>query len=97
MVTVDGQGDYLLQTREYCYHCQRIFFDMTPSMFSANNPDYMCPACKGLGQTLTPDESLIVHNPDISILDGASRLWGKLRNYIRKPSANWMKRSIRRK
>jgi len=94
VVNINGQQDYLLQTREYCFHCERIFFDMTQSMFSANNPDYMCPACKGLGQTLTPDESLIVHNPDISILDGASRLWGKLRNYIKKPSANWMKGQV---
>jgi excinuclease ABC subunit A len=94
VVNINDQQDYLLQTREYCFHCERIFFDMTQSMFSANNPDYMCPACKGLGQTLIPDEGMIVHNPDISILDGASRLWGKLRNYIKKPSANWMKGQV---
>lgn len=94
VVTIDGQEDYLLQTKEYCFHCSRIFFDMTQSMFSANNPDYMCPACKGLGKILTPDERMIVHNPDVSILDGASRLWGNLRKYIEKPSANWMKGQV---
>ncbi len=94
VINVDGQEDFLLQTKEYCYHCSRIFFDMTQSMFSANNPDYMCPACKGLGKTLTPDERMIVHNPDVSILDGASRLWGNLRQYIKKPSANWMKGQV---
>ena len=94
VVNIDRQKNFMLQTKEYCYHCNRIFFDMTQSMFSANNPDYMCPACKGLGTIMTPDERMIVHNPDISILDGASRLWGNLRKYIEKPSANWMKGQV---
>lgn len=85
---------YLLQTKEYCYHCNRIFFNMSVTMFSPNSPEHMCPACKGLGEILKPSEDLIVHNKDISILDGASRLWGNLRKFMKKPNANWMKGQV---
>jgi len=94
MVTVDGEGEFLLQTKELCYHCNRIFFELTTSTFSFNNPESMCPVCKGLGVKLEVDVDLIVAKPDLSILDGASEWWGNLRKHRQKPNANWMRGEI---
>lgn len=94
VVELNATDVFMLQTKEYCYHCDRIFFDMSASMFSSKSSEYMCPACKGLGEILKPNEDLIVHNKDISILDGASRLWGNLRKYKEKPNANWIKGQV---
>lgn len=93
-VQLDSKQVFILQTKVYCYHCDRIFFDMTTSMFSPNNPEAMCPTCKGSGTILNPTEDRIAHDQSLSILDGASRLWGNLRKYRDKPSANWMKGQV---
>ena len=81
----------IFQTKEMCYSCNHILFNLTPSTFSFNNPESMCPVCKGLGVKLEVDEDLIVQNPDKSLLDGASLWWGNLRKHRQKPNANWMK------
>ena len=93
-VNVDNTEEFLFQTKEMCYHCNRIFFELTTSTFSFNNPESMCPVCKGLGVKLDVDVDLIIANPDLSILDGASEWWGNLRKHRQKPNANWMKGEI---
>ncbi|GKX29678.1 hypothetical protein SH1V18_21580 [Vallitalea longa] len=77
-----------------CSKCKAIFFALTPSLFSQNNPDYMCPACKGLGKEMQIDVNLIVEEPNKSILDGASTWWGNLRKHRENPNANWMKGEV---
>lgn len=77
-----------------CDSCGTIFFELTPAMFNYNHPEYMCPVCKGLGEELQVDIDLIVSNPKVSILDGASAWWGNLRKHREKPNANWMKGEV---
>lgn len=77
-----------------CNKCGAIYFAMTPALFSCNNPEFMCPVCKGLGEELQIDVNLIVSNPEKSILDGASIWWGDLRRHREKPNANWMKGEV---
>ncbi len=77
-----------------CKGCGTIFFTLTPSVFNYNHPEYMCPVCKGLGEELQVDVDLIVTNPELSILDGASAWWGNLRKHREKPNANWMKGEV---
>lgn len=89
--TADTQERLIFQTKAFCYHCNRLFFDLSPSLFSFNNPESMCPDCKGLGVKLTLDPSRIVSNPDLSVLNGASKWWGDLRKFNKNPNANWMK------
>jgi len=93
-VTINDTEEFLFQTKEMCYHCNRVFFELTTSAFSFNNPESMCPVCKGLGVTLDVDVDLIISNPDLSILDGASKWWGNLRKHRQNPNANWMKGEI---
>ncbi|MDK2951796.1 MAG: excinuclease subunit, partial [Kosmotogales bacterium] len=94
LVIVNRTDEFMFQTKEICYYCDRIFFELTTSTFSFNNPESMCPVCKGLGVKLEVDSGLIVSNPDLSVLDGASKWWGDLRKFRQKPNANWMKGEV---
>ncbi|MBQ5399602.1 MAG: excinuclease ABC subunit UvrA [Ruminococcus sp.] len=44
--------------------------ELTPRMFSFNNPFGACPKCTGLGVFLKVDPQLIIPNPDLSIAQG---------------------------
>ncbi|MCX7711107.1 MAG: excinuclease ABC subunit UvrA [Clostridia bacterium] len=94
LVTIEGKEAFLLQTRDLCYHCSRIFFELTASTFSFNNPEGMCPDCNGIGLKLSIDPELIISNPERSILDEASPWWGNLRKHRQKPNANWMRGEV---
>lgn len=41
-----------VEENNVCNKCGAVFFGLTPSVFSQNNPDYMCPVCKGLGKEI---------------------------------------------
>ena len=45
--------------------------ELTPRMFSFNNPAGACKTCSGLGFTMAVDPDLVIPNRDLSILDGA--------------------------
>ncbi len=93
-VTLNENQEFFFSSKNMCYHCNRVFFDLTSSTFSFNNPESMCPICKGLGVKLEVEEGLIVPNPNLSILDEASPWWGNLRKHRKKPNANWMRGEI---
>jgi excinuclease ABC subunit A len=93
-VTINNTETFILQTKEKCYNCDRVFFELTASAFSFNNPESMCPVCKGLGVKLEVDAGLIISNPNLSILDGASEWWGNLRKHMKNPNANWMRGEV---
>lgn len=84
----------IIDDTNVCKGCGEILFDRSPRLFSYNNPDYMCPVCKGLGVEISVDIDKIVEYPNKSLLDGASVLYGELRKYSKKPNANWMKGEI---
>lgn len=84
----------VVDSSNVCNECGEILFDRTPQLFSYNHPDYMCPVCKGLGQEMQIDETLIVENPEKSLLDKASSLYGDLRKHRKKPNANWIRGEI---
>ena len=81
----------LLQNRQMCYHCEHILFELSPAVFSFNNPESMCPVCNGLGKITEVDPELIVEHPELSLLDGASAYWGDMRAFRSNPTANWMR------
>jgi len=83
-----------IRKNNVCGNCGRIFFALSPAMFSHNHPDHMCPVCKGLGEELQIDVDLIINDPEKSILDGASVWWGNLRKHREKPNANWMRGEV---
>jgi len=91
---ISNKDEFILHTRNHCYYCGISFFELTPSFFSSNNPESMCPDCDGLGAQMSVSPDLIVSSPEKSILDGASEWWGDLRKYLKKPTGNWMKGEV---
>lgn len=52
--------------------------ELTPTMFSFNNPMGACPVCTGIGIFMKIDERLLVNDPEKSLLDGCIKAagWG---------------------
>ncbi|MDD3052091.1 MAG: excinuclease ABC subunit UvrA, partial [Candidatus Cloacimonetes bacterium] len=82
------------QTTQMCYKCNHFLFEITPATFSFNNPESCCPVCNGVGKIAEIDTSLIITNPESSLLDNASPFWGDLRKFRTSPNANWMKGEV---
>ncbi len=71
-------GDTILFSEALaCIDCGISYPEMTPRMFSFNNPYGACPDCTGLGTRMYFDPELVVPNPDLSIRDGAIVPWEK--------------------
>ncbi|MCD7803228.1 MAG: excinuclease ABC subunit UvrA [Clostridiales bacterium] len=54
-----------------CEDCGISIEELTPRMFSFNNPYGACPECSGLGSRMKVDPDLIVPNPSLTLLGGA--------------------------
>ena len=63
--------DILFSQNYACEDCGISIEDLTPRMFSFNNPFGACPTCTGLGSQLKVDPALIIPNRNLSILEGA--------------------------
>ena len=64
-----------------CEDCGISMEELTPRMFSFNNPFGACPTCTGLGNQLKADPALIIQDGGKSILDGAIQAsgWNNIR------------------
>ena len=64
-----------------CEDCGISIEELTPRMFSFNNPFGACPTCTGLGSQLKADPALIIQDGGKSILDGAIQAsgWNNIR------------------
>ena len=72
-------GDPLSFSQNYaCEDCGISIEELTPRMFSFNNPYGACPVCTGLGMQKRVDPERIIPNPKLSIKQGAIRAsgWG---------------------
>jgi len=65
-----------------CEDCGISLPELSPRMFSFNNPYGACPDCAGLGTRLKADVSLVIPDPSLSILDGAIQCsgWNSVKN-----------------
>lgn len=93
-VEIDNKDRVLFQTKQKCYYCDRIMFSMTPATFSYMDTDSRCPVCNGTGKVIKVDENKVIEHPEVSLLDGASSFYGKLRNFRENSNANWMKGQV---
>ena len=64
-----------------CEDCGISVEELTPRLFSFNNPHGACPTCTGLGMQMLVDPELIMPNPNLSIMDGGITAsgWGNVR------------------
>ncbi len=70
-------GNEILFSQNYsCPDCNISIEDLSPRLFSFNNPFGACPTCSGLGVLLKMDEDLIVPDRNVSLLDGGLKGMG---------------------
>ena len=68
---LEGDRDLLFSQNYACEDCGISIEELTPRMFSFNNPYGACPTCTGLGFQLRADPELIIPDKSLSILEGA--------------------------
>ena len=72
LVNVLQEEREILFSQNYaCEDCGISIEELSPRMFSFNNPFGACPTCTGLGSQLKVDPTLVIPNPALSLLDGA--------------------------
>ncbi len=72
---IDGK-EILFSQNYSCPDCNISIEDLSPRLFSFNNPFGACPTCSGLGVLLKMDEDLIVPDRNVSLLDGGLKGMG---------------------
>lgn len=76
-------GEETLFSRNYaCDDCGISMPELSPRLFSFNNPMGACPECSGLGYRMKVDPALIIPDPSLSIFDGGIEAsgWGNIKN-----------------
>ncbi len=58
-----------------CEKCGRSFEPLTPNHFSFNSPLGWCPHCEGLGVQTGANPTLFLHDPKLTLEQGAVKLW----------------------
>ncbi len=76
----DGESR-LFSANHACIDCGLSYPEVTPRMFSFNNPHGACPDCSGLGTRMFFDREQVVPNPDLSLRDGAIVPWDTRTGY----------------
>ena len=76
------EQDLMFSQNYACEDCGISMEELTPRMFSFNNPFGACPTCTGLGSQMKVDPMLVVPDGSKSILEGAIQAsgWGNIRS-----------------
>ena len=70
LIDVKGREPILYSCNYACPDCGFSFPELTPRMFSFNNPFGACPVCTGIGYLMKMDEDLIVPDKNKTLYDG---------------------------
>ena len=72
VINIVGEDRDILFSQNYaCEDCGVSIEELSPRMFSFNNPFGACPTCTGLGSQMKIDPDLIIPNKNLSIVEGA--------------------------
>jgi excinuclease ABC subunit A len=70
-------GEEMLFSQNYaCPDCGISIEELTPRMFSFNNPFGACPTCSGLGTLLKVDPDLVIPDQKLSLAQGCVNVMG---------------------
>jgi len=86
-VDVIGQGTMVYSTQFRCQRCGRTFDLLRPILFSFNHPLGACPECKGFGNILRYDPTLVIPDHSKSLAQGAIEPWSK-------PGTDWWQKQM---
>ena len=70
LIDVLGDKEKLFSGNYACLDCGISFEELTPRMFSFNNPMGACPKCTGIGYLMKMDEDLIIPDKNKTLYDG---------------------------
>jgi len=86
VIDVIDQEDWWLSRSGACPRCEISFPEISPRLFSFNNPFGAYQSCSGLGRTAVFDAARIVPNPSLSLEEGAIAAWDldEARGYYRR-------------
>ncbi len=75
---MDGDHeDLIFSSRFACPVCGHSIQELEPRLFSFNNPHGACPSCDGLGVKQFFDPKKVVHDPSLTLSEGAIRGWDR--------------------
>ncbi len=72
----DRGGSYIYSEHYSCPVCNTSFSEISPRMFSFNNPHGACDTCHGLGVLIKIDPDLVIPDKRRSLSQGAIVSWG---------------------
>ena len=70
LIDIIGKKPVLYSCNYACPDCGFSFPELTPRMFSFNNPYGACPKCSGIGYLMKMDEDLIIPDKNKTLYDG---------------------------
>jgi len=74
----EGEGEEIIFSARFaCPKCGHSIQELEPRLFSFNNPNGACPSCDGLGVRQYFDPVKVVHDPSLTISEGAIRGWDR--------------------
>ena len=77
LVIIENEGkEELFSTNYACPECGWTLEELSPRLFSFNAPYGACENCFGLGEIADIDESLVLKNGNLSIIEGAFNCCG---------------------
>lgn len=86
-VIINDDKEAIYSRRLACEDCGLGLEELTPQMFSFNNPHGACTYCGGLGITRRIDPDLVIPDKELSIAEGAIAPW-------RNPIGSWYLRKL---
>lgn len=75
-----GTEELMFNQNFACPECNISLEEITPRMFSFNNPYGACPTCSGLGQLMYIDEESLLVDENMTLAQGAIAHWGETGN-----------------
>ncbi|PLX88052.1 MAG: excinuclease ABC subunit UvrA [Desulfuromonas sp.] len=80
-IEIPGGESLLYSSKHACIECGLSYPEVTPRMFSFNNPHGACNECSGLGTRNYFDAEQVVPNPELSLREGAIVPWDSRTGY----------------
>ncbi|WP_338826052.1 UvrABC system protein A [Moorella thermoacetica] len=80
LIDIVGQEELLLSEKFACVECGVSLPEVTPRLFSFNNPYGACPVCTGLGVTMKVDPGLVIPDKSLTLREGAIAPWSRGNN-----------------
>lgn len=78
----EKKPDKVFSAKFACPTCGYSLSELEPRLFSFNNPIGACPECDGLGVKQFFDPERVIHDPSLSLSEGAIRGWDRRNFYF---------------